>query len=64
MTSDKFEDYGGKQYNLKNCIKCQSTNVVYVVFCKKCTKYVYVGETDVPTNIVPMPVIESFKNKN
>ena len=45
MTSDKFEDHGGKQYNVKNYINCQSTNVVYAVFCKKCTKYVYVGET-------------------
>ena len=44
MTSDKFEDHGGKQYNVKNYINCQSTNVVYVVFCKKCTKYVYVEE--------------------
>ena len=45
MASDKFEDHGGKQYNVKNYINCQSTNVVYVVFCKKGTKYVYVGET-------------------
>ena len=45
VTSNKFEDHGGKQYNVKNYINCQSTNVVYAVFCKKCTKYVYVGET-------------------
>ena len=44
MTPDKFEDHGGKQYNVKNYINCQSTNVVYAVFCKKCTKYAYVGE--------------------
>ena len=45
MTSDKFEDHGGKQYNVKNYqFNCQFTNVVYAVFCKKCTKYVYVGE--------------------
>ena len=45
MASDKFEDHGGKQYKVKNYINCQSTNVAYVVFCKKCKKYVYVGET-------------------
>ena len=45
MTSDKFEDHGGKQYDVKNYINCQSTNVVYAVFYKKCTNYVYVGET-------------------
>ena len=45
MTSDKFKDHGGKQYNVKNYINCQSTDVVYAVFCKKCTKYVYVGKT-------------------
>ena len=45
MTSDKFEDHGGKKHNVKNYINCQSTNVVYAVYCRKCAKYVYVGET-------------------
>ena len=44
MTSNEFQDHSGKQYNVKNYITCQSTNVVYAVFCKKCKKYVYVGE--------------------
>ena len=44
MMSDKFEDHGGKQYDVKNYINCKCTYVVYAVFCKKCTKYVYVGE--------------------
>ena len=43
--NNKFEDHGSKHYNVKNYINCQSTKVVYAVFCKKWTKYVYVGET-------------------
>ena len=35
MASDKFEDHGGKHYNVKNYINCQSTNVVYAVFLQE-----------------------------
>jgi hypothetical protein len=25
--------------------ECKSTNVLYAVYCKRCKRYIYVGET-------------------
>ena len=43
--TDKFHDTNGKQYSVRNYINCKSVNVVYAIFCIKCDKIVYVGET-------------------
>lgn len=47
ICSGQFQDSKGKTYQVKNHIDCKSSNVVYGVFCKKCNKIVYVGETGV-----------------
>jgi hypothetical protein len=33
------------QAKVRNQITCWSTNVVYAVYCKRCGRYIYVGET-------------------
>ena len=43
--SHNFQDCKGRKYKIKNYINCKSSNVVYGIFCKKCDKIVYVGET-------------------
>lgn len=47
ICSGQFHDSKGKTYQVKNHIDRKSSNVVYGVFCKKCNKIVYVGETGV-----------------
>lgn len=40
-----FRDNNGTVYHVRNYVNCKSSNVVYAIFCKKCDKFVYVGET-------------------
>ena len=43
--TDHLKDEHGKEYKVRNFINCKSVNVVYAIFCLKCDRYVYVGET-------------------
>ena len=43
--TNRFAGPDGKEYTIRNYINCKSTNVIYAIFCKRCQKYVYVGET-------------------
>jgi len=45
MTADNFTDPSGKKYSVRNNVNCKSSNVVYAVNCRRCSRYVYVGET-------------------
>ncbi|KAH3770154.1 hypothetical protein DPMN_171437 [Dreissena polymorpha] len=45
MTADYFTDPSGRKYSVRNNVDCKSSNVVYAVNCRRCRKYVYVGET-------------------
>ena len=45
QTTSTFKDASGKVFYVRNYINCKSTNVVYSIYCKKCQKIVYVGET-------------------
>jgi len=45
VDTDKFTGHDGTQYNVRNYINCKSCNVVYAIFCKKCDRFIYVGET-------------------
>ena len=45
VKTSQFEDNNGCTFQVKNYINCKSRNVVYGIFCKKCDKIVYVGET-------------------
>ena len=43
--TDTFSDFEGNNFSVKNYINCKTANVVYAIFCKNCSKFVYVGET-------------------
>jgi hypothetical protein len=43
--ADTFIGVNGASYKVRNQITCKSTNVVYAVYCKRCERYIYVGET-------------------
>ena len=40
-----FQDSDNNKYFVKSRINCKSSNVVYALFCKRCDKKVYFGET-------------------
>jgi hypothetical protein len=40
-----FTNFEGKTFNVKNYVNCTTANVAYVLFCKHCDKFIYVGET-------------------
>ena len=45
MSNDHFQDINGKKYYTKGSISCDTNNIVYGIYCKKCDKAIYVGET-------------------
>ena len=45
IESDVFSDTKNKKYTVKGYITCKTENLIYAVFCVKCNKYLYVGET-------------------
>lgn len=45
IEADTFIGVNGASYKVRNQITCKSTNVVYAVYCKRCERYIYVGET-------------------
>ena len=42
---EKFQDNEGTEYSTKGKICCTTVNLVYGVFCSRCSKLVYIGET-------------------
>jgi hypothetical protein len=40
-----FTNFEGKTFNVKNYVNCTTANVAYVLFCKHCDKFIYIGET-------------------
>ncbi|KAH3782282.1 hypothetical protein DPMN_160195 [Dreissena polymorpha] len=56
MTADYFTDPSGRKYSVRNNVDCKSSNVVYAVNCRRCRKYVCVGER---RNSVPATSVES-----
>ena len=44
-SSEHFSDESGNIYATKGNISCTTENVVYGVFCQKCQKLMYIGET-------------------
>lgn len=45
VETEEIENKDGKTFTIRNYINCKSVNVVYAIFCLKCNKYIYVGET-------------------
>ena len=45
IESESFQDFRGKMYSVRNYINCKSEIVVYAIYCLKCAKFMYVGET-------------------
>jgi hypothetical protein len=45
MTDNKFYGTDNAEYKFKGYINCKSTSVIYSVYCKRCSKVLYVGQT-------------------
>ena len=45
IESQSFSDNQGNSYNIQGHIDCKTADLVYAIYCAKCQKYVYVGET-------------------
>ncbi|KAH3837797.1 hypothetical protein DPMN_111198 [Dreissena polymorpha] len=45
MKAEYFTDPSGRKYSVRNNVDCKSSNVVYAVNCRRCRRFVYVGET-------------------
>ena len=45
LDTSEIKNNEGEKFKIRNHINCKSVNVVYALFCVKCNKYIYVGET-------------------
>ena len=54
-TQKECRSPGGKQFTFHNNVGCKTSNVVYGIYCAKCNKIVYIGETGVT-------IYERFQN--
>lgn len=48
--TDEFEDHSGEKHKVQHPITCKTSNLVYLIQCKKCNKK-YVGESGNPLHI-------------
>ena len=45
IETDTFFGTDGKEYKIKGQINCKTVGIIYSIFCKKCQKVNYVGQT-------------------
>ena len=45
IENNVFSDNDGNQFKIKGSINCKSVGVIYCIFCTKCSKNIYVGQT-------------------
>ena len=77
IETPEFMDNSGKIYKIQGNINCKTINVIYYIFCSKCNKYVYVGQTGdslyqrmslnfskIRTRKIDDPVAKHFCQKN
>ena len=51
VTANGFSSYRtGRRYNIRTHMTCKSSNIVYLITCRKCSVQ-YVGETENPLHI-------------